>query len=429
MPWWMMEAQQESVRPVELPTLAELTETEVGPLVAGDWLVTITPFMRDISSSSLAWWDQVMRTAEDAYRRWLDADPMARLRMTLTVPDSFQRAPWLRVEQRGSVALLKAIPETIRSELIAQREVGSIHIIFKVLRVYQPGGLGERTALLKQLVDQKVPTVMSEWLLALRSWRRWLTRVGELKIQTPDPVLLLATLDKFAAELSKQSQQISFRLQVARATLRVDVNPTEVGVYQFAETLLAEGGSAAHAVGKTKEVKIKAIDGSRDPHPPPPAPYVQPGGKGGKDGGKGTGKNGGKDGGKKQDGKGGSKGDFKPEFTANGKPICRYFLSSGGCKKGAQCSFPHEWGSQSKQGRCWECGSVHHMKPDCPTLKKDTPKVMKTDSKKEVVIEATPAPTSTGEPMGGANQPSSGQPAALNPWRSQERFLCRKRCM
>ena len=38
-----MAAQQESVRPVELPWLAELTETEVGPLVAGDWLVTITP--------------------------------------------------------------------------------------------------------------------------------------------------------------------------------------------------------------------------------------------------------------------------------------------------------------------------------------------------------------------------------------------------
>ena len=162
-------------------------------------------------------------------------------------------------------------------------------------------------------------------------------------------------------------------------------------------------------------MKIKPINGTGDPHPPPPAPYVQPGGKGGKDGGKATGKNGGKDGGKKQDGKGGSKGDFKQEFTADGKPICRYFLSSGGCRKGARCSFPHEWGSQSKQGRCWECGSVHHMKPDCPTLKKDTPKVMKTDSKKEVVFEATPAPTSTGELMGGANQASSGQPAALNP--------------
>ena len=60
--------------------------------------------------------------------------------------------------------------------------------------------------------------------------------------------------------------------------------PTEAGVYQFAETLLAEGESAVHAVGKTKEVKIKAIDGTGDPN-----------GKGGKDGGKGTGKNGGKE--------------------------------------------------------------------------------------------------------------------------------------
>ena len=304
----MLAQQQESVRPVELPTLSELTETELGPLLAGDWLTTIGPFMRDISSSSAAWWNQVMAIAEEAYRRWLDADPITRLRLTPTVPASFQSAPWLRVEQRGSVALLKAIPESIRSELIAQREVGSIHVIFKVLRVYQPGGLGERTALLRQLVDQKVPTAISDWLVALRNWRRWLTRVVELKIQMPDPVLLLATLDKFAAELAKQSQQVSFRLQVARATLRVDVNPTEGGIYQFAETLLAEGEAAFHVGGKTKEVKIKAVDGTGDNHPPAPPPYVQPTGKGGKDRGfKDTGKTGGKDGnqgGKKQDGKG-----------------------------------------------------------------------------------------------------------------------------
>ena len=32
---------------------------------------------------------------------------------------------------------------------MSQREVGSVSIVFKVLRVYQPGGLGERTTLLK----------------------------------------------------------------------------------------------------------------------------------------------------------------------------------------------------------------------------------------------------------------------------------------
>ena len=43
MPWWMLAQQQESVRPVELSTLSKLTETELGPLLAGDWLTTIGP--------------------------------------------------------------------------------------------------------------------------------------------------------------------------------------------------------------------------------------------------------------------------------------------------------------------------------------------------------------------------------------------------
>ena len=33
------------------------------------------------------------------------------------------------------MALLKAIPESLRSELVSQREVGSVSIVFKVLRV------------------------------------------------------------------------------------------------------------------------------------------------------------------------------------------------------------------------------------------------------------------------------------------------------
>ena len=43
-------AQQESVRAVDLPALPELSESEVGPLVAGDWMTTIGPFLRDMSS-------------------------------------------------------------------------------------------------------------------------------------------------------------------------------------------------------------------------------------------------------------------------------------------------------------------------------------------------------------------------------------------
>ena len=54
-------ALQESVRALDLPTtLQELSESEIGPLIAGDWLTTIGPFLRDMSSSSSLWWKSSM---------------------------------------------------------------------------------------------------------------------------------------------------------------------------------------------------------------------------------------------------------------------------------------------------------------------------------------------------------------------------------
>ena len=67
--------------------------------------------------------------------------------------------------------------------------------MFKVLRVYEPGGLGERTTLLKQLVDQQVPLPLEKFSGAwMRQW--WLyslaaasrpRRVLFLKEQPRDP--------------------------------------------------------------------------------------------------------------------------------------------------------------------------------------------------------------------------------------------------
>ena len=101
--------QQETVRAVELPTLQELSESEIGPLIAGDWLTTIGPFLRDISASSSLWWDEVLNVAGALYRVWLNSEPMERLRVVPITPPAFQRPPRLRIEQRGSVALLKAM--------------------------------------------------------------------------------------------------------------------------------------------------------------------------------------------------------------------------------------------------------------------------------------------------------------------------------
>ena len=390
-------AQQESIRAVDLPALPELSESEVGPLVAGDWITTIAPFLRDMSSSSSLWWDEVLRVAGALYRVWLESEPMERLRLVAVSPPAFQVPPWLRIEQRGSVALLKALPESLRSELVAQREVSSIGIMFKVLRVYQPGGLGERTTLLKQLVDQKVPAPLSEWMLALRSWRRWLTRVQELGIQPPDPVLLLSTLDRFAAALARHSSQVAFRLQVTRAALRVDTAPNERSIHQFSETLLAEGEAVFHggsALPIKETVKVKALDGEQIPMKEEVAKKDQKDKP--KDGSDAKDHRDGKDAkGGKQDSKG-AKSDGKG-FSGD-KPVCRYFLSEAGCKKGQKCSFPHEWKGVSKMGRCWNCGSSQHMRSECPV--KEVPHVKKgnADEKKGKESEVKPVEGQSSSP-------------------------------
>ena len=85
LPGWLngVMAGQEAVRTVELPELQDLAtaEQDMGPLLAGDWMMMISPFMSDLSSSSSAWWQEVLRVANECYQRWLNADPLERLRL------------------------------------------------------------------------------------------------------------------------------------------------------------------------------------------------------------------------------------------------------------------------------------------------------------------------------------------------------------
>ena len=360
---------------MDLPSLQELSESEIGPLIAGDWLCNIGPYMRDLSASSAGWWDLALRTAGEAYDAWINADPMTKLRIQAVNPVSFAQSPWSRVEQRGSVALLKALPESIKQEVITSRDVGSVPILFRILKTYQPGGLAERSTLLRQLVEQKVPSAIGDWLQALRSWRRWLTRLAELRVPPPDPVLLMGTMEKYAAVLSKADTQSAFRLQVARAGLRVDVAPSMEGVHEFAQVLLAEGEAMFHGGGHLPvTTKVKAMDATNKSQD-------QKDGKGGKSEGKGA---------SKSDGKGSG------DQTKTNRP-CHFFTKDGGCKRGASCSFVHEWGSVNKRGRCWNCGSASHLSPDCtapkasaekdPKVKKQYDKSREKPTGKKAVVE------------------------------------------
>ena len=117
---------------------------------------------------------------------------------------------------------------------------------------------------------------------------------------------------------------------MTRAALRIDVAPTENGIQQFAESLLAEGEAAFHG-GSTAPIKdaikIKALDGDGGVKDDggKPRDYKDKSkdhadSKDTKDS-----KNGKTD---PKNAKGDSKGN------AGDKPVCRYFLSETGCKKG-----------------------------------------------------------------------------------------------
>ena len=69
----------ENIRMVDLPTLTDLKEGDLGSLILGDWIQLVTPTMKDLSTNSWMWWDEVMRSAMEAYQEWLKAEPVQKL--------------------------------------------------------------------------------------------------------------------------------------------------------------------------------------------------------------------------------------------------------------------------------------------------------------------------------------------------------------
>ena len=100
--------------------LAELKEGDLGSLILGDWIQLVTPTMKDLSTNSWMWWEEVMRSAMEAYQEWLKAEPVQKLYVR---PRALSERPggWARLEQRGQLMLLNAVPSGVRSEILASR--------------------------------------------------------------------------------------------------------------------------------------------------------------------------------------------------------------------------------------------------------------------------------------------------------------------
>ena len=174
----------EAIRSVELPPLQDLREGDLGSIILGDWIQLVTPTMKDLSATSWKWWEEVLNFAMLAYREWLQAEPVQRLYIRPRVPVE-RSGVWSRHEQRGQLTpLLNSVPQSIKAEILPSRTTSSVEVLYALFRRYQPGGLAERSRLLRQLVEPKTPQTMNEVVEALRGWRRSLRRAQELEIAT-----------------------------------------------------------------------------------------------------------------------------------------------------------------------------------------------------------------------------------------------------
>ena len=180
----------EQVRPgtTSLATLVEPADT--APIDFADWLTVIEPAMQDLSDSSYAWWEKVMTEATTWYQDYVKLRPLQRS-MFEASPSSELRN---RVERRAVTMMMSAVPASIKDELVATKSLSPLKIITKLMTIYQPGGLQEKSVILKQLEDPGEAAGTSAAVAQLRKWLRWMRRAEDVNLSLPDASILMRGL-------------------------------------------------------------------------------------------------------------------------------------------------------------------------------------------------------------------------------------------
>ena len=300
---------------VELPLLPD----RLNPMELGDWLCLIGPIMRDISVNSSLWWKLTMERAQAYYDEWRHSTPVQRVRISPTLPPELCTSQFIRTEQRGMGLLLRSLTEDIRKVVLANRDLTSTHIIWRLLITYQPGGSGEKGQLLSTLTSMPQVTSAGDLATLIRHWRRSFQRAQEIGTSLPDGTLLLKSLEQATKYLGQLDSQTAFRLAQSRAELGVDAHPEAMAIWQYSQVILAEAETVhlSSAVEATSGVgaKIKALQTSTS-------------------------------------------------NEATGK-VCKHWGSEAGCRFTKQCRFDHP-PLPDQASRCWLCSSSKHRKSECP---------------------------------------------------------------
>ena len=142
--------------------------------------------------------------------------------------------------------LMEAIPTGVREELVATKSLSPVKVIAKLMTIYQPGGLHERTVILRQLEDPGEASNALTGVQSLRKWSWWLRRAQDVGLCLPNSTILLRGLTKLMKKLLSQNPEFAFRTSLVRNTLQLDTSPKHQTVRTYSEHLLSELEQLVH---------------------------------------------------------------------------------------------------------------------------------------------------------------------------------------
>ena len=313
----------------ELPKLNPVTEPQPA-MRCNDWLHRIQPSINDLAPKAFIWWRYVMQEARDAYDRWCTSGPLERASVQGEPSEFLRSEKFVRLESRTLAMLCKALPHGIYELALSCRNTTCVGLVYLTLKAFQPGGLNERSELLKGLTSLPTAQTAASGASTIQSWFRHIERAKCMGVSIPDCSLLIEGLDKMSTPLLEKHPNLMFRMHSIRMQLQLDTVPNMPAVEQWAKSLLAEmeilavSGSDGGSNKRTRVAAATAI--GKNGKEPPPTPKAEA---------------------RKSD--------------SGAKDACKHWCTDNGCKRGRNCNFSH---ALEKPGKCWTCGGSHH-KSEC----------------------------------------------------------------
>ena len=369
-----------------LPTLSAPGQ-DTSPVDIQDWLEEVGSVMTDLSDSSWEWWLQTKEVAEAHYRKWIKSTPMEKISLSVPKTTALEQGRYGRVNARAAGMILASLPQEVKSEMITKKVTGSTpSLIFKLLTAYRPGGEKEKTLLLQQLTAPDTAANAEEAVQGLRRWGRWHARAKDLTVTVPDPVLMIKGLAAIVATVLSRHQDVWLRTSMVRQKLQLDSNPTEEATLDYHKHLQAEMELLSTATNATRGgPRIKSAAATTDSTTvTTPSSASTPA--------------------------------AKPKAQPTKERPCKWFAKTdGGCRRGVDCQYAHDWGATQKAGRCLVCSSTAHMKKDCPVKEKGSSSKLQ-KPQKENVTSTTSTSSPAARALGTASEAagsatSSPQPA------------------